>query len=192
MFFLELHHQSAEDLPETFQARDVDLQIAADNGEQAEGEPQSYMYQVSNVAEIFSWTPEAAIAQNIMALSTVDLSAVPIRHLPPGKPMSLFWQFQAWCEAAESLAGSQFKGIMVNFLARVVGEVVARAPVSENIPAQGVQPAIAFVKSFRERRAGQLRRWRLPGTGVSIFARSIMTGSFIGVCVGHRVPVSTC
>ncbi|CAJ1363954.1 unnamed protein product, partial [Effrenium voratum] len=109
MFFLELYHQSAEDLPETFQARDVDLQIAADNGEQAEGEPQSYMYQVSNVAEIFSWTPEAAIAQNIMALSTVDLSAVPIRHLPPGKPMSLFWQFQAWCEAAESLAGSQFK-----------------------------------------------------------------------------------
>ena len=25
MFFLELYHQSAEDLPETFQARDVDL-----------------------------------------------------------------------------------------------------------------------------------------------------------------------
>ena len=102
MFFLELYHQSAEDLPETLQVQHVDENISADQ----DGDAPVYMRQVSTEAEVFSWTPEAAIVQNIMALSTVDLSTVPVRHLPPGKPMSLFWQFQAWCEAVQKIAGA--------------------------------------------------------------------------------------
>lgn len=106
MFFLELYHQTAEDLPETFQAQDVDKQISMEHGFDAEAADMAlYAKQISKVEEVFSWTPEAAIAQSMMALSSVDLSTVPCRHLPPGKPMALYWQFQSWCEAAASFSG---------------------------------------------------------------------------------------
>lgn len=64
-----------------------------------------YSQQIEKVEEFFSWTPEAAISQNIMALSAASLSTVPVRHLPPGKPMALYWQFQSWCEAAANCSG---------------------------------------------------------------------------------------
>ena len=105
MVFLELYHQCAEDLPETLHAKDVDAQISLDHNFEVEGDPQMYQRQISNITEIFSWTPEAALAQNIISLSSVDLSTVPCRHLPPGKPMGLYWQFQAWCEAVQAFAG---------------------------------------------------------------------------------------
>ena len=108
MFFLELYHQSAEDLPETLHVQHVDENISASLGENDCDAP-TYLHQISTESEIFSWTPEAAIVQNIMTLCTVDLSTVPVRHLPPGKLMSLFWQFQAWCEAVQGLAGQAIK-----------------------------------------------------------------------------------
>ena len=104
MFFLELYHQTAEDLPETFASQDVDAQMSMEQGFQVEGDMSLYAKQLAKVEEVFTWTPEAAIAQSIMALS-VDLSTVPCRHLPPGKPMALYWQFQSWCEAAASFCG---------------------------------------------------------------------------------------
>ena len=105
MFFLELYQQSAEDLPETFPSQDVDAQISMEQGFEVEGNMALYTKQIAKVEEVFSWTPEAAIAQNIMSLSSVDLSTVPCRHLPPGKPMALYWQFQSWCEAAANFCG---------------------------------------------------------------------------------------
>ena len=79
MFFLELYRQSAEDLPETLQVGNIDENIVANSIEK--DCDATYLHQVSNESGIFSWTPEAAILQNIMALSTVDLSTVPVRHL---------------------------------------------------------------------------------------------------------------
>ena len=104
MFFLELYHQTAEDLPETFRAQDVDAQISMEQGFEVEGDTAKYAKQIAKVDEVFTWTPEAAISQSIMSLSSVDLSKVPCRHLPPGKRMALFWQFQSWCEAAASFS----------------------------------------------------------------------------------------
>ena len=105
MFFLELYHQSAEDLPETFQAQDVDARMSMEQGFEVGADMALYTKQIEKVEEVFSWTPEAAISQNIMALSAVSLSTVPVRHLPPGKPMALYWQFQSWCEAAANFSG---------------------------------------------------------------------------------------
>ena len=105
MFFLELYHQSAEDLPETFKAQDVDAQMSMEQGFEVGSDMALYTKQIEKVDEVFAWTPEAAIAQNIMALSAVSLSTVPCRHLPPGKPMALYWQFQSWCEAAANFSG---------------------------------------------------------------------------------------
>ena len=106
MFFLEPYHQTAEDLPESYHTVAVDATMSHDAGFDVDGDTALYAKQISKVDEVFSWTPEAALSQSIMALGSVDLSTVPCRHLPPGKPMGLFWQFQAWCDAAASFGGA--------------------------------------------------------------------------------------
>ena len=50
--------------------------------------------------DIFGWTPEAAICERAAHFVSPDPS-VPKRHLPPGGPATLFWQFKAWWAALE-------------------------------------------------------------------------------------------
>ena len=92
-FFMELYHSQAEDLAETQHIEDVNNTIS-ENGS------------FSNVSpEIFSWTPEAALTERIPHFMTPDPST-PRRHLPPGKPMTLFWQLRAWWEAIQEIAAN--------------------------------------------------------------------------------------
>ena len=50
--------------------------------------------------DIFGWTPEAAICERAAHFVNPGPS-VPKRHLPPGGPATLFWQFKAWWAALE-------------------------------------------------------------------------------------------
>ena len=100
LFFMELYHGAAEDLPENIHTNDVDADIEKDHNEPAVHCPQE-----SSVADLFNWTPEAAISERAAHFIGPSASA-PVRHLPPGKPMTLFWQFLAWYEAIRDVAGS--------------------------------------------------------------------------------------
>ena len=99
LFFMELYHSASEDLPEHQHAEDVDGQIMQDTED-----PQAVGIPPKDIEEIFTWTPEAALSERAVHFLGPNASA-PMRHLPPGKPVTLFWQFLAWCEAMQSLGG---------------------------------------------------------------------------------------
>jgi hypothetical protein len=98
IFFMELYHGAAEDLPENVHVNDVDGDIQKDHDESAVHCPTA-----ETVNDIFHWTPEAAISDRAAAFIGPQASA-PVRHLPPGKPMTLYWQFIAWFTALQEIA----------------------------------------------------------------------------------------
>ena len=108
LFFMELYHGAAEDLPENIHTHDVDGEIEKDHEESAVHCPDG-----TSIADLFNWTPEAAISERAAHFIGPNVSA-PVRHLPPGKPITLFWQFLAWYEAIRDIAGSS--GISLGFL----------------------------------------------------------------------------
>ena len=87
LFFMELYHGSCEDLPEN------SMHFQGDDAFKAGKE-------VEAPVDIFGWTPEAAISERAAHFLSPN-PAVPMRHLPPGSPVSLFWQFKAWWAALE-------------------------------------------------------------------------------------------
>ena len=90
LFFMELYHACAEDLPENLHAGDLDPTFA---GEEAPPD---------DISKVFNWTPEAALAERIPHLLGPEPDA-PTRHLPPGKPVLLFWQMKAWWAAIQEI-----------------------------------------------------------------------------------------
>ena len=96
---MELYHSACEDLPEHQHTDDVDGQIMQDTED-----PQAVGIPPKDIEEIFTWTPEAALSERTAHFLGPNAPA-PMRHLPPGKPVTLFWQFLAWCEAMQSLGG---------------------------------------------------------------------------------------
>ena len=91
LFFTELYHNQCEDLPEHLHMEDVDEVLV--KGEMPEG-----------LDKVYNWTPEACLSEQAAMFTGPDVSA-PVRHLPPGKPMLLFWQFKAWWHAVEDALG---------------------------------------------------------------------------------------
>ena len=110
LYFMELYHGAAEDLPENIHTHNVDAEIEKDHKESAVHCPDG-----TSIADLFNWTPEAAISERAAHFIGPNTSA-PVRHLPPGKPITLFWMFLAWYEAIRDIAGSS--GISLGFLNR--------------------------------------------------------------------------
>ena len=102
-----LNHGAAEDLPEHTRTHDVNGEIEKDHEESAVHCPDG-----TSIADLFNWTPEAAISERAAHFIGPNASA-PVRHLPPGKPI-LFWQFLAWFELIRDIADSS--GITLPFL----------------------------------------------------------------------------
>ena len=96
IFFMELYHSACEALPEHQHTEGVDGQIM-----QETEDPQAVGIPPKDIEEIFTWTPEAALSECTVHFLSPNASA-PMQHLPPGKPVTLFWQFLAWCEAMQS------------------------------------------------------------------------------------------
>ena len=84
LFFSELYHSVAEDLPE----------------KRCE---QSATEFAETLEDAFYWTPEACLAQNIAALQSPQRPEGRVRTLPPGRPVLLFLQFKAWWAANQSM-----------------------------------------------------------------------------------------
>ena len=105
---MELYHGAAEDLPENTHTHDVDADIDKDHEESTVHCPDD-----ASIADLFNWTPEAAISERAAHFIGPNASA-PRRHLPPGKPTTLYWQFLAWYESIRDVAGSS--GINLPFL----------------------------------------------------------------------------
>ena len=84
LFFSELYHSVAEDLPEKTCAESA--AEVADSMEAA-----------------FYWTPEATLAQNVVALQSPEQPQGRLRTLPPGRPVLLFLQFKAWWAANQAM-----------------------------------------------------------------------------------------
>ena len=84
---MELYHAVCEDLPENRTHFGGDA--ALETGKVMEPP-----------VDIFGWTPEAAICERAAHFVSPGPS-VPKRHLPPGGPATLFWQFKAWWGALE-------------------------------------------------------------------------------------------
>ena len=182
MFFLELYHQSAEDLPETFQAQDVDAQMSMEQGFEVGTDMALCTKQIEKVEEVFS------IAQNIMALSAVSLSTVPLRHLPPGKPMALYWQFQSWCEAAADFSGdpNNVKTPSWSTFWRAWSDKWSYSERSRST--KSALTALPSGSPSRARGRALQRRWSWLASGASIFERSTTTGSYIGAYGGAPAP----
>ena len=100
LFFMELYHGAAEDLPENTHTYDVDADIDKDHEESTVHCPDA-----ASIADLFNWTPEAAISERAAHFIGPNASA-PRRHLPPGKPTTLYWQFLDWYESIRDVAGS--------------------------------------------------------------------------------------
>ena len=79
---------------------DVDADIDKDHEESTVHCPDA-----ASIADLFNWTPEAAISERAAHFIGPNASA-PRRHLPPGKPTTLYWQFLSWYEAIRDVAGS--------------------------------------------------------------------------------------
>ena len=94
LFFMEQYHACAEDLPENLHAGDLDPTFA---GEEAPPD---------DISKVFNWTPEAALAERIPHLLGPEPDA-PTRHLPPGKPVLLFWQMKAWWAAIQEITSKK-------------------------------------------------------------------------------------
>ena len=95
---MEMYHGAAEDLPENIHTNDVDGDIQKDQDEAAVHCPDA-----ETVNDIFHWTPEAAISERAAGFLGPNTSA-PVRHLPPGKVITLYWQFVAWFQALQEIA----------------------------------------------------------------------------------------
>ena len=98
IYFMELYHGAAEDLPENVHVNDVDAHIQRDHDESTVHCPSA-----ETVNDMFTWTPEAAISDRAAGFIGPQSSA-PVRHLPPGKPITLYWQFVAWFTALQGIA----------------------------------------------------------------------------------------
>ena len=85
LFFMELYHNQCEDLPENMHIEDVQCMLSSNELPE-------------EVAKVYSWTPEVALAQRVAHFVGPDATA-PVRHLPPGKPIILKWQLTAWTAA---------------------------------------------------------------------------------------------
>jgi len=88
-FFQDLYRSTAEPLPEN-----VNLD---DDGENAAAAADS-LWTASAVGE-------GPLAELLAKLNDPQLRGVPIRHLNPGRPHDLYWQYLAWFEEVGS-AGS--------------------------------------------------------------------------------------
>ena len=60
LFFMELYHGAAEDLPENTHTHDVDADIDKDHEESTVHCPDA-----ASIADLFNWTPEAAISERL-------------------------------------------------------------------------------------------------------------------------------
>lgn len=110
LFFMELYHGAAEDLPENDHTHDVDAGIQQDHEQLPVHCPQE-----ASISDLFTWTPEAAISERAAHFIGPNASA-PVRHLPPGKPITLFWQFLCWFEAIREMATSPSTAVKLPFL----------------------------------------------------------------------------
>ena len=59
-----------------------------------------------DVCKVYSWTPEVALSTRVAHFVGPDATA-PVRHLPPGKPITLFWQLKAWTSAIQTFHGQR-------------------------------------------------------------------------------------
>ena len=85
LFFMEIYHNQCEDLPENMHIEDVEAMFSSDKLPE-------------EVGKVYSWTPEVALSERVAHFVGPD-AAAPVRHLPPGKPITLFWQLKAWSSA---------------------------------------------------------------------------------------------
>eukprot|EP00438_Fugacium_kawagutii_P007703 Skav231388 [mRNA] locus=scaffold6335:4778:7274:- [translate_table: standard] len=79
-FFMEVYISAAEALPE--------VETPAEKTEEVEG---------LEFSKSFRWCMEIDVPQRINLLVGEDASP-PVRYLPPGRLMDLWWQFLSWCE----------------------------------------------------------------------------------------------
>lgn len=88
-FFMELYISAAEALPE--------VEIPAEKPEEAED---------LEFTKSFRWCMEIDVPERINLL-VGDSASAPLRFLPPGRLMDLWYQFLSWCETQRLQAGGQ-------------------------------------------------------------------------------------
>ena len=94
LFFAELYHSTAESLPEHYHMKNLD-----------DEDPQMDFQTLNNEFQTFAWTPEASFLDTVTSTAALDMASTPVKHLPPGSPIHLFLQFQAWWCATSSVPG---------------------------------------------------------------------------------------
>ena len=88
-FFTTLYVGAAEDLPEIATMHGVDAAIEGN----VDCSPESELG--------LGWQPDAPVPELLVALSQ---GTARTRHLPPGKPIDVWWQFLAWFSANRRVA----------------------------------------------------------------------------------------
>ena len=96
-FFSELYFSAGERLPEIAESiEDVDAAIEAN-------EPLSKQ---NDDMLLIDWTPNQSPMEAMRGMTPTNVEELPVRHLPHGKVMDLWWQFVAWHSACAQASQS--------------------------------------------------------------------------------------